>query len=46
MSNQPDVRQVRIADDVVLGRPGLVLIAGPCVIESEDHPIALGQAIA
>ena len=46
MSNQPDVRQVRIADDVVLGRPGLVLIAGPCVIESEDHPIALGKAIA
>ena len=31
------VREVRIADGVVLGRAGLVLIAGPCVIESEEH---------
>ena len=38
--------EVRIADDVVLGRPELVLIAGPCVIESEDHAVHLGGAIA
>ena len=31
--------EVRIADDVVLGRHELVLIAGPCVIESGDHVI-------
>jgi len=29
----------------VLGRPGLVLIAGPCVLESEQHAIDLGRAI-
>jgi 2-dehydro-3-deoxyphosphooctonate aldolase (KDO 8-P synthase) len=40
------VPEVRISDDVVLGRPALVLIAGPCVIESEDHALTLGQAIA
>jgi 2-dehydro-3-deoxyphosphooctonate aldolase (KDO 8-P synthase) len=40
------VREVPIADGVVLGRPGLVLIAGPCVLESEQHAIDLGQAIA
>jgi 2-dehydro-3-deoxyphosphooctonate aldolase (KDO 8-P synthase) len=40
------VHEVRITDKVVLGRPGLVLIAGPCVIESEDHPLELGRAIA
>lgn len=34
------VREVQIADGVVLGRPGLVLIAGPCVIESESHALA------
>ncbi len=38
--------EVRIADDVVLGRHELVLIAGPCVIESEDHALQLGHTIA
>ncbi len=38
--------EVRIADDVVLGRHELVLIAGPCVIESEDHALQLGHSIA
>ncbi len=38
--------EVRIADDVVLGRHALVLIAGPCVIESEGHAVELGAAIA
>ena len=40
------ISPVRIADDVVLGRAGLVLIAGPCVIESADHAVWLGGAIA
>jgi 2-dehydro-3-deoxyphosphooctonate aldolase (KDO 8-P synthase) len=40
------VREVPIADGVVLGRPGLVLIAGPCVLESEQHAKDLGKAIA
>jgi 2-dehydro-3-deoxyphosphooctonate aldolase (KDO 8-P synthase) len=40
------VTEVRIADHVVLGRHELVLIAGPCVIESEDHAVQLGGAIA
>jgi 2-dehydro-3-deoxyphosphooctonate aldolase (KDO 8-P synthase) len=40
------VQEVSIAPDVVLGRVPLVLIAGPCVIESESHAVGLGQAIA
>ncbi len=43
---QPAVRPVRLADDVVLGGDRLVLIAGPCVIESETHAVELGGAIA
>jgi 2-dehydro-3-deoxyphosphooctonate aldolase (KDO 8-P synthase) len=35
-----------IATDVVLGRGDLVLIAGPCVIESERHAVELGRSIA
>jgi 2-dehydro-3-deoxyphosphooctonate aldolase (KDO 8-P synthase) len=40
------VPEVRISEKVVLGRADLVLIAGPCVIESEDHALELGRAIA
>ena len=40
------VRQVAVSHDVVLGRDPLVLIAGPCVIESESHAIWLGREIA
>jgi 2-dehydro-3-deoxyphosphooctonate aldolase (KDO 8-P synthase) len=40
------VNKVQIAEGVVLGGRELVLIAGPCVIESPDHVIALGGAIA
>lgn len=40
------VAEVRITDDVVLGRDELVLIAGPCVIESESHAVELGLAVA
>ena len=40
------VAEVRITDDVVLGRGNLVLIAGPCVIESEEHALSLGRNIA
>lgn len=42
----PSVREVRIADNVVLGRPELVLVAGPCVVESAQHVVDLGGAIA
>jgi 2-dehydro-3-deoxyphosphooctonate aldolase (KDO 8-P synthase) len=45
-SAHPAVRPVRIADGVVLGGDRLVLIAGPCVIESETHALELGRAIA
>jgi len=40
------VRPVFITDRVVLGRDALVLIAGPCVIESEAHAVGLARAIA
>jgi len=40
------VNEVRITDEVVLGRGALVLIAGPCVIESETHALELGRRIA
>jgi 2-dehydro-3-deoxyphosphooctonate aldolase (KDO 8-P synthase) len=40
------VSEVQIADGVVLGRPDLVLVAGPCVIESDDHALWLGREIA
>jgi 2-dehydro-3-deoxyphosphooctonate aldolase (KDO 8-P synthase) len=49
VSDQPliiDVAEVAIADGIVLGRPPLVLIAGPCVIESEAHALMLGTEIA
>jgi len=36
---------VAVRDGVVLGRPDLVLIAGPCVVESEAHALALARAI-
>ena len=37
---------VAIAPGVTLGERGLVLIAGPCVIESADHAVNLGGKIA
>jgi len=40
------VRTVRVADGIELGGSPLVLIAGPCVIESEAHAVGLGRAIA
>ncbi len=40
------MRNITIADDVVLGGRDLVLIAGPCVIESPTHVIDLGREIA
>jgi len=42
----PPVSEVPISDKVVLGRGDLVLIAGPCVIESEQHAVDLGRAVA
>jgi len=40
------VRQVVISEGVVLGGPQLVLIAGPCVIESADHAASLAASVA
>jgi 2-dehydro-3-deoxyphosphooctonate aldolase (KDO 8-P synthase) len=40
------VNTVAIAPGVTLGERGLVLIAGPCVIESPDHAVHLGGRIA
>jgi 2-dehydro-3-deoxyphosphooctonate aldolase (KDO 8-P synthase) len=37
---------VAITDTVVLGRRDLVLVAGPCVIESPTHVIDIAKAIA
>jgi len=37
---------VVITDDVVIGGPQLVLIAGPCVIESAEHAIEMARSIA
>ena len=42
----PAVREVRITDGVVLGRGDLVLIAGPCVVESEEHTVQTAKALA
>ena len=46
MSRALPVREVPVRDGIVLGRPDLVLNAGPCVVESEAHALALGRAIA
>jgi 2-dehydro-3-deoxyphosphooctonate aldolase (KDO 8-P synthase) len=40
------LNQVNIAPGITLGERGLVLIAGPCVIESRDHAVDLGGKIA
>ncbi len=40
------VREVRLGPGIVLGEPSLVLIAGPCAIESSDHAVWLGREIA
>jgi 2-dehydro-3-deoxyphosphooctonate aldolase (KDO 8-P synthase) len=40
------VREVRISEGVVLGRDELVLIAGPCVVESEEHTVQIARALA
>jgi len=38
-------REVRIGSVVVGGKAPLALIAGPCVIESEDHAIAVAREV-
>jgi len=42
----PSVRKVPIANGVVLGSDSLVLIAGPCVIESEAHAVFIARTVA
>ena len=43
MSSTP--APIRISDSVVVGGGGLALIAGPCVIESEEHVHRMARAI-
>jgi 2-dehydro-3-deoxyphosphooctonate aldolase (KDO 8-P synthase) len=38
--------EVQINDKVILGGADLVLIAGPCVIESEQHAVGIARAVA
>jgi len=45
-SESTTVAEVRVTDSVVFGRGVLVLMAGPCVIESLEHSLMLGRAIA
>jgi 2-dehydro-3-deoxyphosphooctonate aldolase (KDO 8-P synthase) len=40
------VTPVQVTVDVALGAGPLVLVAGPCVIESEAHAVGLAKAIA
>ena len=40
------MHEVQVRDGIVLGRDELVLIAGPCVIESAQHAVDLGRAVA
>jgi 2-dehydro-3-deoxyphosphooctonate aldolase (KDO 8-P synthase) len=40
------VQPVAIADGVTIGGESLLLIAGPCVIESEAHALGLARSIA
>jgi len=42
----PVVQPVEVADGVTLGREALVLIAGPCVIETEAHALGLARSLA
>lgn len=46
MIDLPRVQEVAVGGDVVFGRAPLVLIAGPCVIESEAHALDLARQIA
>jgi 2-dehydro-3-deoxyphosphooctonate aldolase (KDO 8-P synthase) len=39
------VRAIPVADGVVIGQGRLVLIAGPCVIESESHAVDTALAV-
>ena len=40
------VKSVRISDSVTVGDGNVALIAGPCVIESRDHALFLGERIS
>jgi 2-dehydro-3-deoxyphosphooctonate aldolase (KDO 8-P synthase) len=40
------MKVVPIAENVVLGRRDLVVVAGPCVIESPSHVVDIAKAIA
>jgi 2-dehydro-3-deoxyphosphooctonate aldolase (KDO 8-P synthase) len=45
MSSVPDTRPVPIGPVTIGGGHPLVLIAGPCVIESDAHALELGEAV-
>jgi 2-dehydro-3-deoxyphosphooctonate aldolase (KDO 8-P synthase) len=42
----PGVTPVQVTADVAIGAGPLVLIAGPCVLESQAHAVGLARAIA
>ena len=44
--NDSEVQAVAVAEGVVVGGGELVLIAGPCVIENEEHSLRMATAIA
>lgn len=46
-SVKPAVKAVKISENVTIGGTGpLVLMSGPCVIESRDHALSLAEKIA
>lgn len=43
---KPEIRPVAISENLAIGGGDITLIAGPCVIESRDHVLFLGEKIA
>jgi 2-dehydro-3-deoxyphosphooctonate aldolase (KDO 8-P synthase) len=43
---KPPVKTVAVSDNVIIGSGDITLLAGPCVIESRDHALFLGEKIA
>ncbi len=40
-----DVSPVKVGDEVTVGADAMVVIAGPCVIESRDHTLRLAERV-
>lgn len=45
-TSKPSIKPVAITDNLSIGTGDITLIAGPCVIESRDHALMLGEKIA